>query len=217
MCLWVQFIWVQFIEYSFISLNMALVPLFVHSPSSSEIMDSCLLFSFVRFLAFSSSSARLVVKSLTLSSRSFRSFGAKGKIIIAVVFLFSLHHLCFISGSFYTNSLKRTPFLITGTRSCRWQKFIRNFPGCSLLTLGQCVLHTQCSAKELPHFCHMTTWLCLSTFSMQVSLLFLTIFQSTFMPPPPESLLGDPPKSVTLLTGWASSDPGHSGNNYLPS
>lgn len=42
-------------------------------PSSSEIMDSCLFFSFVRFLAFSSSSARFVVRSLTLSSRSFLS------------------------------------------------------------------------------------------------------------------------------------------------
>lgn len=155
-------------------------------------MDSCLLFSFVRFLAFSSSSARLVVKSLTLSSRSFRSFGAKGKTIIAVVFLFSLHDLCFISGSFYMNSLKRTPFLITGTRSSRWQNFLRNFPGCSLPTLDQCVLHTQCSANGLPHSCHTTAWLCLRTFSMQISLLFLSIFQATFMPSPPESLLGDP-------------------------
>lgn len=43
-------------------------------PSSSEIMDSCLFFSFVRFLAFSSSSARFVVRSLTLSSRSFLSW-----------------------------------------------------------------------------------------------------------------------------------------------
>lgn len=167
-------------------------------------MDSCLLFSFVRFLAFSSSSARLVVKSLTLSSRSFRSFGAKGKTIIVVVFLFSLHDVCFISGSFYTNSLKRTPFLITGTRSSRRQKFIRNFPGSSLLTLGQYVLHIQCSAKGLPRSCHTTAWLCLRTFSVQISLLlFLTIFQSTFMPPPPESLLGDLPSSpsVPLLTG----------------
>lgn len=57
--------------------NVIWVPLQMHTrwlPSNSEIMDSCLFLSLVRFLDFSSSSARLALKSATLSSSNFRSY-----------------------------------------------------------------------------------------------------------------------------------------------